>query len=142
MPDLEGRSWQDSFRDQREELSETKTKVTEIRHDLANHQQKVEYQFKLLDQSGEARHNKLAESFAELKNMLKWAGGLVVSIMLSFMAWALLQQYNSNETQKKDLQTQLNLLKSQEQERTQYRQEVLSRLPPGDAGSGERNEKN
>jgi len=112
------------------DLQETKTKVADIRHDLANHQQKVEYQFQLMEQGNVSRHQKLAEIVGEMKNMLKWAGGLVVSIMLSFMAWALLQQYNSNESQKKELQTQLNLLKEQDRQRVEYRQEVLSRLPP------------
>ncbi len=106
-------------------------KVSEVSHKLANEAQKNEYQFKLLDQSGADRHEKLADSFAELKKFLTWAGGLIFSIMLSFMGWAVLQQYSSNESQKRDLQTQLNLLKEQDRSRAQYREEVLSRLPPG-----------
>lgn len=134
MPDLS--SDQDlrlGLREQRALLDETRTKVTDIRHDLANHEQKVQYQLQLLDQGSEARHNKLAENFGELKNALKWASGLIVSIMLSFMGWAVLQQYNANETTKKDIQTQLNLLKEQDRQRVEYRQEVLARLPPSAA---------
>lgn len=131
MPDLNDRDIREVIREQQRSLEDTRQKVGDVRHDLANHQQKVEYQLQLLDQAGEARHTKLAENFNELKNVLKWAGGLVVSIMLSFMAWALLQQYNSNESQKKELQTQLNLLKEQDRARAEYRAEVLSRLPPG-----------
>lgn len=53
----------------------------------------------------------LNKSIEELKSILKWAGGLIVSLMISFMAWALLQQYNANEQAKTDLKQQVEILR-------------------------------
>ena len=127
----DARDLRDVVDEQGKHIDEVQSKVVDIRHDLANHQQKVEYQLQLLEQNNTARHTKLAESFNELKSGLKWGLGLLVSVILSFMGWALLQQYNANESQKKDMQQQIQLLQAQEQTRSQYRQDVLSRLPPG-----------
>lgn len=143
MPDLNDPDLRNVVREQRTILDETRQKVVDVRHDLANHQQKVEYQLQLLDQGSEARHKSLAENFGELKGQLKWVGGLVVSLIMSAMGWMLLQQNASNETQKKDLQTQVKLLQEQDRARIEYRQEVLARLPPSapestDAASGRR----
>jgi hypothetical protein len=61
------------------------------------------------------RFGQVMESIEELKSILKWAGGLIVTLMISFMSWSALQQYNANETQKADLQQQIKMIESQDQ---------------------------
>lgn len=109
MPNLE-----DVVADHTHRIGQLHDRVTTLGHDHLLHQQSVEAQLKLLDQTAESRHRNLAENFAELKNALKWALGLIVSIIISFASWALLQQYNANEAQKKDMQQQIDLLRAQE----------------------------
>lgn len=69
----------------------------------------------------------ITDDIKEVKSALKWAGGLIISLMISFMAWAALQQYNANETQKADLQKQVNLLKTQD-EASKERDAILRQL--------------
>lgn len=115
----------------------------ETRHLLNNHIQITQIKLDNLDKTGadrhaalvdvvETKHSVMEAAVNKLESALKWAGGLIVSLMLTVLGWALVQQINANEAQKKDMQQQLDLLKAQEAQRMQYRQEVLSRLPaPG-----------
>lgn len=103
-----------AFEDEDEKmLREHETRISENTHDLKNLRQIVDIKLE-----------QIKGDIGDLRNILKWAGGLIVSLMLSFMAWALLQQYNANEAAKNDLQQQLNLL------RTQQEQRRLEQLPP------------
>lgn len=99
---------------------EARDQVANIRHDLANH--KMVTDIKL---------DGLVKLVAELKSQLKWAGGLIVMLFISTLTWSLNQQYNANESQKKDMQQQLVILREQERARNASRAEILSRLPAG-----------
>lgn len=88
----------------REKLATHEREIAENRHKINN-----------LVMVTDLKLEKISGDITELKNALKWAGGLIISLMLSFMAWAALQQYNANETQKRELQEQVKLLQSQEQ---------------------------
>lgn len=68
-----------------------------------------------------------------LESGLKWAGGLIVSLVLTVLGWAVVQQINANEAQKKEMAQQIELLQQQERARVQARSEILSRLPPAGA---------
>ncbi len=63
----------------------------------------------------EIKLNNLSDKFDRMENILKWVGGLLVTMFLSTLAWSLSQQYLSNETAKRDLQAQIALLKEQQQ---------------------------
>lgn len=96
-----------------------------------------------LDHSRETRHmlnnhimvtklemKNLGDAVGRLESAIKWAGGLVVSLILGVLGWAVLQQINTNETQKREMQQQINLLKEQEAARNESREAIMSRLPP------------
>lgn len=104
------------IRDLREKVEKHEREIAANAHDLKNHRQVLDIKL-----------DTLTTNVTELKNALKWAGGLIISLMLSFMAWAALQQFNANETTKRDLQEQVNLLKNQEKaalERDQILKEI------------------
>ena len=106
------------------------TRITAVERESAEHRHglintKQIFQIKL---------DQVVTSLDELKNILKWAGGLIVTLMISFMSWSALQQYNANETQKRDLQQQITLIKSQEQadiQRTDILEELRKDLDSG-----------
>ncbi len=101
----------------------------ETRHLLNNHIQITQLEIKNLDKAGADRHEVLEGAVGELKSALKWAGGLVVSLILTVLGWAVMQQLNANESQKKEMAQQIEILQSQERARVQTRSEILSRLP-------------
>ena len=94
----------EDFRALREKVDAHDRAIAENRHQLANARQVMDIKLDTID-----------KNVTELKNALKWAGGLIVSLMLSFMAWAALQQFNANEQQKKDLKEQIELLQRSKQ---------------------------
>lgn len=65
----------------------------------------------------EVKHTELQCSLGKIESLLKWAGSLIVSLILGVLGWSLLQQVQSNEQQKKDLQSQIKLLEEQEHTR-------------------------
>lgn len=125
--------------------------LRETRHLLNNHIQITQMQLQTIEQKMddrrlqqdqkldnmavlmEQRHAQHADKITELTSSLKWAAGLVVSLVLAVLGWSLVQQYNANEATKNDLQQQVNLLKAQEAERNRFRDEIRSQLAPGAA---------
>jgi hypothetical protein len=103
----------DNFQDR---LTQAERDIADNRHNINNTKQIFEI-----------RLGQVVSSIEELKNILKWAGGLIVTLMISFMSWSALQQYNANEAQKRDLQHQITLIKSQETAE-QDRQRILQEL--------------
>jgi hypothetical protein len=93
----------ESQRDIETRLAAAERQTAENRHEIANARQVIEI-----------RLTQLGTNIQELRGALKWAGGLIISLMLSFMGWAALQQYNANEQQKKDLETQVQLLERED----------------------------
>lgn len=100
----------------RDRLSRAEMDIADNRHGIVN--AKEVFEIKL---------GQVATSIEELKNILKWAGGLIVTLMISFMTWSALQQYNANEAQKADLQQQVDIIKSQETAQKD-REEMLRQL--------------
>lgn len=100
----------------------------ETRHLLNNHIQITQIKLDGLEKSGQERHDLLVDAgnvrhatvvanLARLENALKWAGSIIISLMLTVLGWAVVQQINANEAQKKDMQQQLELLQAQEIQR-------------------------
>jgi hypothetical protein len=87
-----------------ERLNKHEREIADNRHNINGNQALVDIRLK-----------QVATSIDELKNILKWAGGLVITLMISFMSWSALQQYNANESQKEDLKQQIELIKNTEQ---------------------------
>jgi cytoskeletal protein RodZ len=100
-------------------------------HDIRNFRAVTEGEFRLIHNKIDTTHTETNGKIDKLESGLKWAGGLVVSLILSVLGWAVLQQINANEAQKKDMAQQIQLLQSQERARVEARSEILSRLPPG-----------
>jgi hypothetical protein len=113
----------EDYRELRDKVASLELATAENRHALANSRQ-------ILD----VKLDKITGDITDLKNALKWAGGLIISLMLSFMAWAALQQYNANESQKKDLQEQVSLLKTQDQA-AKERDMILKQIQAQQGGS-------
>jgi cytoskeletal protein RodZ len=100
-------------------------------HAVANFRMVTEGEFKLVNAKIETTHKDTGEKIDKIESAIKWAGGLIVSLMLTVLGWAVLQQINANESQKKEMAQQIELLQQQENARVQARSEILSRLPPG-----------
>jgi hypothetical protein len=58
------------------------------------------------------RHDALRLSVLEIKNMLKWVGGVLITLILSVLGWSLVQQYNANEAQLKSVKDQVTVLEA------------------------------
>jgi DNA repair exonuclease SbcCD ATPase subunit len=99
-----------------ERLTKAEREIADNRHAINNNQTVFDI-----------RLGQISKSIEELKNILKWAGGLIVTLMISFMSWSALQQYNANETQKRDLQNQVELLRSN-QNADKDREKILREL--------------
>ena len=112
----------------------------ETRHLLKNHIQVTDIKLDNLEKAGVERHDSMVKSqnerhqavlnmIARLESALKWAGGLVVSLTLAVLGWALMQQVNANEAQKKDMQQQLDLLRAQTAERERLQAAGTAQAP-------------
>lgn len=58
------------------------------------------------------RHNALQSSIEEIKSILVWVGGVLITLILGVLGWSLVQQYNANEAQKLALQAQISALEA------------------------------
>ena len=97
-------------------------KVNDTAHALANHVAVTGIKIDNID-----------HKFDQLQSQLKWAGGLIVSLFLAALAWSLGQQYSANESTKKDLSAQVELLKEQRRSSVAARadrQIIMERLSP------------
>ncbi|MGN6819309.1 MAG: hypothetical protein ACTHJR_11635 [Sphingomonas sp.] len=63
------------------------------------------------------RYQRLDEGLDRVEGIIKWAGGLIVTLIISVLGWALVQQWNANEAQKRDLQQKIEMM--QEAQRVQ-----------------------
>lgn len=61
----------------------------------------------------EVKLQALDEKTDRIESILKWVGGLFITLFLSTLTWSLTQQYNANEQVKRDLQAQVELLRDQ-----------------------------
>lgn len=79
----------------------------DAKHAASNHAQ-------LMDIKIDNLAKELRAQLTRLENILKWAGSLLVTLFISTLVWSLTQQYNANESQKRDLQQQVQLLEAQQ----------------------------
>lgn len=91
--------------------------VRDVRHELNNHVQTTELHLSGLEKSIESNHKAVTEKVEDIRKAILWAGGLVISIMLSVLGWAVLQQISANEAQKQELQQQIRLLQESDRAR-------------------------
>lgn len=85
-----------------------------------------------------AKITEVAKGNETILAILKWAGGLVVSLFLTCLGWLVLNTLSANDQAKKDMQTQIELLRQQESNRVAAREqtresleEIKSQLPAG-----------
>jgi hypothetical protein len=64
----------------------------------------------------EVKLTNMEKSISRIESALKWAGGLIVSLLLTVLGWAVIQQINANESQKNELRQQQILLQQQLQQ--------------------------
>jgi len=64
----------------------------------------------------EVKLTNMEKSIGRIESALKWAGGLIVSLLLTVLGWAVIQQINANESQKNELRQQQILLQQQLQQ--------------------------
>lgn len=114
----------DGLSDLENRITQHDREIAEQRHELKN--AKTVFELKL---------QQVVNSLDELKRIMKWAGGMIVTLMISFMSWSALQQYNSNERQKDELAQQIRLIQNQEQA-TKDREAILRQLRDDLSASG------
>lgn len=119
-------------------------KANAAAHELKNHIMVTGIKLEQLDQKIEIKHNETNGKVDELKSFLKWVGSLIVTLFLATLSWSLAQQYNSNESTKKDLQAQVELLREQQRNSAAARidrQTILDRLPSSGTESSDTTER-
>lgn len=108
-------------------------KASEALHAVRNLAMTTEGEFRLVNQKLDVTHSITNTKIERVESAIKWAGGLIISLMLTVLGWSVLQQINANESQKKEMAQQIELLRQQEATRNATRAEILSRLPPSGA---------
>lgn len=98
------------------EDTQARRELSELRHEVRNYMAVETIKQEAFEREVEEGRNAVTKSIEELKSILKWAGSLIISLIIGVLAWSLVQQYNANEDQKRQLENQIRLL--QEQERT------------------------
>ena len=114
--------------------STARREVAEVRHELRNYCAVNDIKHKNLEDDVAARDGKLTKALEEIKSLMKWAGSLTISLIIGVLAWSLVQQYQANEQQKRDLEQQIRLLQEQERTRAiaeENRRVLQDQLTPG-----------
>lgn len=91
--------------------------VRDLRHALNNHVHSTDIHRKAMREKMDEQHKDVSDKIDQLMSSLKWAGGLIVSILLSVLGWSVLQQISANEAQKTELSNQLRILQESERAR-------------------------
>lgn len=81
-----------------------------------------------LVQTNAASIQAVKEQMTRFEQVLKYVGGLMISLILSVLAWSLTQQYSANEAQQRTNQQQIELL--QERERSAQLEQQLNQSDP------------
>lgn len=102
-------------------------------HAVANFRAVTEVQLRQLDTKIDTTHAETNSKIDKIEGAIKWAGGIIISLMLAVIGWAVTQTLSANESQSKEMKQQIELLKQQESARVNARAEILSRLPPASA---------
>jgi uncharacterized protein HemX len=96
--------------------AEARRDIADVRHELRNHKAVTDIKADNLKKEVDEKDTALKGSLDEIKSLMKWAGSLIITLIIGVLGWSLVQQYQANEQQKTDLEQQIRLL--QEQERT------------------------
>src|SRR5688500_10391695 len=107
----------------RSEISTMQERLNKHEREIAENRHNINGNAQIFD----IRLGQITKSIEELKNILKWAGGLIITLMISFMSWSALQQYNANEEQKRDLENQIQIIQGNEKAERD-RQRILKEL--------------
>jgi hypothetical protein len=83
-------------------------------HKIGNFQQLADVQFRGLEKKIDVTHADTSGRIDEIKNAIKWAGSLIITLMITVLGWAVVQQLNANEAQKDEMRRQIILLQQQE----------------------------
>jgi hypothetical protein len=86
--------------------------VRDVKHALNNHVQTTEIYRKQTLEKMDSNHESVSEKIDQIQSGLKWAGTLIITLLLSVLGWSVLQQINANEAQKAELQNQIELLRA------------------------------
>jgi len=100
----------DLDRTAREVKGELERTAQDLKSDTAKSAASVKTNF-------EEKHATLTTALTKIESLMKWAGSLIVSLILGVLGWSLLQQVQNNEQQKRDLQSQIKLLEEQDRTR-------------------------
>ena len=73
--------------------------IRDVKHSLNNHVHTTDIYRKAMTDKMEDNHKEVSDKVDQLLSGLKWAGGLIVSLLLSVLGWSVLQQINANEAQ-------------------------------------------
>jgi hypothetical protein len=109
--------------------SEVKTELTRTAQELKSNQAASAATVKA---DFEAKHGEVTTAISKIESLLKWAGSLIITLILGVLGWSLLQQITNNQQQQKDLQSQIKLLEQQERAR-QLQLPEARMLPPSAA---------
>lgn len=91
--------------------------VADVRHELRNHKAVAEIKAENLKKEVDSKAIDVKASIDEVRSLMKWAGSLIITLIIGVLGWSLVQQYQANEQQKNDLEQQLRLLQEQDQAR-------------------------
>lgn len=97
--------------------TQARTDLADIRHELRNYRAVNDLKGDNLRSEMHTRDAATAAALAEIKSLMKWAGSLIISLIIGVLGWSLVQQYQANEQQKKELESQLRILQEQERSR-------------------------
>lgn len=81
------------------------------------------------------RYNTINTKIEKLESIMKWFGGLVVTAVISVLAWSINQQLETGKAQRDAAAAKIELLQKQVNESNAARKQVLEHLmPPPAAG--------
>ena len=85
--------------------------MTDIANEAKAIAERVATQLAEREKLHDERHTALQKDIADLSSTVKSIGSVLITLILSVLAWSLGQQYNANEAQKKALSDQIAELK-------------------------------
>jgi hypothetical protein len=65
------------------------------------------------------RYAHIHASISRIEGVMKWVGGVIITLILAVLGWSLTQQYNANEAQKRALEDRIELLQGRQPQTTE-----------------------
>lgn len=91
--------------------------VRDTRHELTQHRQATEIHLAHIERQIEDSAKNTNMKIDRVESVIKWAGSLLVTLLLSVLGWSVVQQITANQMQQQELKRQIELLEAQEQVR-------------------------